>query len=200
MGTNQAGGSGQPLTSEERRQLAEREISDAVEQTRAQVQENYRLGRPDTGPGVGATASGTMFGLIGSGGGYNLSPDELAANIERFERIADRIAKQTSLWRYAWNHANPPSGDPPARRQAKATRESCETGMESNLRKLERANEFINAMKRAHGGYQIMEDDTADTMRTSDSSESGGTGGLYKKDGGEPPPNTGSLYEKRDGQ
>lgn len=200
MGINEAGTGEQPLTSEERRQLAEREIGDAVEQARAQVQEGYRLGRPYTGPGIGGAASGTMFGLIGSGGGYNLSPDELAANIERFERIAERIDKQSGLWTRAWNHANPPSGDPPARRQAKATRESCETGMESNLRKLERANEFINAMKRVHGGYQIMEDDTADTMRTSDSGASGGTGGLYKKDGSEPPPNTGSLYEKRDGQ
>lgn len=200
MGPSDAGESEQQPTSDERQRLAERELGNAGEQTRARVQENYRLGRPETGPGLGATASGTMFGLTGSGGGYNLNPDELAAHIKRFEALADRIANQTARWKQAAFHANPPSGDPPALRQAKATRRSCEIGMDSNQAKLRRATEFIDAMKRAHGGYQVMEDDTADTMRTSDSGAERGTGGLYKNDRSEPRPNTGSLYDQRDGQ
>lgn len=201
MGPSDAGESEQQLTSDERQRLAERELGNAGEQTRARVQENYRLGRPETGPGLGATASGTMFGLTGGGGGYNLNPDELAAHIKRFEALADRIANQTGRWREAELHARPPSGDPPARRQAQATAKSCQVGQESNKVKLRRANAFINAMKRAHGGYQIMEDETADTVRTSDPGAERGSGGLYgENDGGTPKPNTGSLYDQQEGR
>lgn len=203
MQGNADGEAGQPPTEEERRALAQREIDNAAEQGSALEQERYRAGVADDGS---RTIGGTLFALAGGagvqGGGYRLDPNELAVHIQRFERIEDRIHHQKAKWQRALAHASPPSADPPAVRQAKRTRESIEIAIRSHTAKLERIHDFINSMKKAHGGYQIMEDETTDVYRkASKDDSSAGSGDLYKKDHGAPSrADTGGLYEKRDGQ
>lgn len=111
-----------------------------------------------------------------SGGGFRLDPDQLARHIERFEQIADRIDDQQRRWERALFAVQPPSPDEPAMRQAKRARESLQLGLEANEAKLKRMREFVNSMKRAHGGYAVQEDETKAAVRD--------TGSLFDKEGG----------------
>lgn len=199
-GVNTRGGADQDLTPEERRTKAQGEIGDAAYRAGSDERARYGGGRPDPGSlGVGASASLVGSSIGGQGAGYSLDPEQLAAHIERFERIAERIEGQRSRWRRALEHAKPPSPDAPAARQASRTRESITVAMEAHKAKLERMNKFINSMKRAHGGYQIQEEETAATFRGREGrADSAGTGDLYKKDPASA--DTGSLFERRDGE
>lgn len=199
---NTQGGADQDLTAAERRARAEGEIGDAARRESNDELTRYGRGQTDPGtPGVGASAALVSGPISGMGGGYDLDPDELAAHIRRFERIAERIEGQRSKWRRALEHATPPSADSPATRQATRTRESIEIAMEAHTAKLERMNKFINKMKRAHGGYQVQEEEAqASFGGRGGRDEPASTGDLFKKDAGSSSANTGSLFERRAGQ
>lgn len=180
-------------TAQERREQAEAEIAEEGSQP---IPDKPNFFERLIDPTIGGEGGG-----VPGGGGYALSPDELAVKIRKWEDIAERIARLERRFRNALEHANPPSDDPPARAHAEALRASIKAAWDHNMANARYARGLVDAMKRAHGGYEIEEEEASGVFTKADTgggaSSSGGTGSLYEKRGGSGSTGTGSLFEKK---
>lgn len=170
-------------TAPERRELAEAEIRRAADNAAATEAERYRSGHTAAGVGIGADATGTMYGQIGTGGGYRIDPDTLAAKMPAWEGMLEEIRGIRRNFLAAERLAQSPVGFPPADRQAEDTRKCARRGADHAQSVHDYIAGWIEAAKQAHGSYVAKEDDTAQVFsksRAEDSSDDG-TGSLYEQ-------------------
>lgn len=169
-------------TAHERQELAEAEIRRTADNAAATEAERYRSGEAAAGFGVGADASGTMYGQIGTGGGYRIDPDTLAAKIPAWEDMLEEIRGIRRNFLAAERLAQSPVEFPPADRQAEDTRKCARRGADHAQSVHDHIAGWIEAAKRAQGGYVAKKEDTAQVFskpKAEDSSD--GTGSLYEK-------------------
>lgn len=180
-----SGAPGKPLTAQDRRELAEAEIRRTADNASATEAERYRASQPDEGAGIGASASGTMYGQIGTGSGYRIDPDALAAKIPRWEGLLHRLEMVKGKYQAAKEEVYSPVEFPPSDRQAEATRVCAERGATHAQAVHDYIAGFIESAKNTHGGYTAKEEETEQAMGKSTPEDSGdhGAGSLYEKGG-----------------
>lgn len=176
-------GATKPPTAQERRELAEADIKRTADRAAATEAERYRSGQ--LAEGVGGNATGAMYGQIGTGGGYRIDPDTLAAKIPGWEDMLAEIELIKRDFIEAENLAQSPVQFPPADRQAEDTRKCARRGSDHAQAVHDYLAGWIKAAKEAHGSYSAKEDEAQQTLSTSkpDEGADDGTGSLYKKAG-----------------
>lgn len=171
-------------TAQERHSQAENEIARAADAEAAAEAERYRANRADES----AHASGEMYGQLGSGGGYRLDPDQLAAQITEWEDIVEEMKSIRDGIRNAGDVIYSPTADNPATSQAASAKRSILQGGADYRAQIRYAEGLIRSLRKAHGSYVEEDEETGQVFDKKGDNESGG------------PDGTGSLFDKKGGQ
>lgn len=115
-------------------------------------------------------------------GGYRVSPDELAAQVQHWERILARLGRVKEHFERASRHAISPTLDPRATDQAKMAKEYADREVKRADARSKYLRGQINKAKKALGTYVEQEEVTAASYKTQDTDGGGsnrnGTEGL----------------------
>jgi len=120
------------------------------------------------GPTVGAG-----LGAVG-GAGYNFDPDQIAALIPKWEALKDELQADLNELRNASYNVSPPTADPAAASNARATQESFSAAIEHNLHILDYAQKWVDKLREASGAYVQQDAETGAGLNNPGSASGGG--------------------------
>jgi hypothetical protein len=125
-------------------------------------------------------AAATVGATAGSGGaGYKFDRETIEAKIREFEDLRDEIKTKREELMNAAQMATPPSFDPPALAQVRATHASLEAAATHNAEMVAYAQSYVDALRKANGTYVAQEEDSSGVFGGSGSGSSG-TGALFQ--------------------
>jgi hypothetical protein len=95
-------------------------------------------------------------------GGYAFDPATIARRITDWEQVLDDIRNDETQLREAQRHANPPSADKPAARNAQDTRASIQAAIDQNTAMQRYVRQWIDALAKTGRTYAAHDQELSD--------------------------------------